>query len=151
MNQNIEHILDLHKSGLATADDMLELITQAEAAVQFAREAKRLAEDACIAWINVHGQDLSYGDVRYYVGTESKSQAKSHEDVITAIAMLAEGDLAGVAECLSSDAWKVGSTRAKLGDEQFATLFETTKKLDLKTGKPVRGLQKVNKAFQKGK
>jgi len=115
---------------------------------QLTRELNKLAEDAAILVINTHG-DITVGDIRYYVGTEKKTECTDVVATLDALLAHSAGDLATFATFLSSDAIKPGAAKAALGDD--SPLFKTTTVPDLKTGKPKRGLVKLNTQFTKSR
>lgn len=103
-------------------------------------EWKRLS----VEYLETEG-DVTIGESRYYAGNVKSykprlEQAAMLETLLTAF----DGDMHQVADCLSSGAWKPGTVRSLLdNDERFGTLFETITQVEAKTGKPKREMKRA--------
>jgi len=133
----------------ATPDQMAAAITFIEALKARTRELDKQMEQAAIAWLQFHG-DLTIGENRYYVGTVKHTKCINPKATIEALLVAADGALDGIEQCLVSQPFKAGATRTILGDSVFDSQFETIVMPDLKTGKPLRKVQKSNPKFLKG-
>jgi len=140
--------LDSPEAQLASdaPEKIVTLLNHCDRLKQVARELNKLAEEAAILVINQHG-DIVVGDIRYYVGTEKKTECTDIVATLDALLAHAAGDLGTFAGFLASDAIKPGAAKAALGAE--TPLFKTEAVPDLKTGKPKKGLQKLNTTFLK--
>ncbi len=104
-------------------------------------------ERRMIDWINANG-DIVVGTVRYYVGKKKTTKAKDNSTVLDMLYTALAGDESMVCKCMSANPWKHGTIRGILDDDKlFDMLFETTEQMDLKTGKPKRGLQRVDSKY----
>jgi hypothetical protein len=108
------------------------------------RQLAGVCEAAIIRWIEENG-DITVGDVRYYVGPEYKHKCVNVPAAVEAVLNATGGDMKVFCDCLTSQPFKPASTRKVLGED--TPLFETTTELDIKTGKPKRGLQRSDARF----
>jgi hypothetical protein len=137
--------LDAIEMGFASKEEVLlamACVQQARAVVQ--AMAQRF-EAAAIQWIDTNG-DLEDGDKRYYVGNDRRYKCKDVRATLEALLTETGGDLDALNTCLSSGAFKPGTTMTVLGEkanDHFTT--EITK--DLKTGKPKRMLKSANTEY----
>lgn len=110
-------------------------------------DLRRLCEETIIDRINSDGEFMM-GDVRWYVGKDKKVKPRNKAEVINAVLDMAGGDVDKLADFLSSDPFKYGAIRAHLESIEkaglFDELFSTEEVLDLKTGKPKRGLKSID-------
>jgi hypothetical protein len=127
-------------------DKVVAVLGHVDRLKQLARELNKMAEDAAILVINAHG-DITVGDIRYYVGTEKQTECTNVVAALDALLAHSGGDLATFATFLASGAIKPGAAKAALGED--SPLFKTTIVSDLKTGKPKKGLVKLNTTFTK--
>jgi len=132
--------------GDATAEDVLATIDVIDALKALTRDLAARSEAAIIAWIEQHGQ-IERGEVRYYTGPNKTVRCLNHEATVEAVLSASHGDLAAVARCLSSSAWKAGAVRELLPPDEMDGLFEVVVSKDLKTGAPLKRLQKVDGRF----
>lgn len=137
----------------ATMDEVLELHNKIEGFARAIRHIRSKMNARMVEWIQANS-DIEVGTVRYYVGGTKKYKAKDDTLVMEALYTLFEGDQASVMACMSANPWKPGQIRKLLEaatdvqlDWDFDGLFDTVEQLDLKTGKPKRGLQKADSKF----
>jgi len=140
--ESIEAVLDY----TATAEDVLATIDAIDALKALTRDLAAKSEAAVIAWIDTHGQ-IERGEVRYYTGPNKSVKCLNHEATVGAVLSAAGGDVATLARCLSSSAWKAGAVRELLPPDEMDGLFEVVVSKDLKTGAPLKRLQKVDGRF----
>ena len=102
--------------------------------------------------------DLTIGDIRYYVseGGRKKEKVKDNVLALDTLMTLAEGDMDGIGQALSSGWLKPGHFRtlcqAAGKPELFDSIFETTVEDELREGKPKKRLESVDTKFlTKGK
>src|SRR5690606_22726121 len=133
----------------ATPDQMLAAIDGVAGLKATLRRLDHLVEARAIAWIEAHG-DLTCGDIRYYVGQDKKTKCRDPKATLQALLDATGGDLDAVVGHLSAGAFKHGACRATLPSERYEALFETTATPDLKTGKPLRVLAKLDTRFAPG-
>jgi len=136
--------------GDATAEDVLATIDVIDALKALARDLAGRSESAIIKWIDQHGQ-IERGEVRYYTGPNVTIKCRNHEATVEAVLSASHGDLAAVARCLSSSAWKAGAVRELLPPDEMDGLFEVVVSKDLRTGKPLKHLKKADSRFAKPK
>jgi len=129
----------------STLDQLLYAINAVKIVKRQAAEYLEKLEPLMIDYINEHGE-FSVGDIRYYVGNETKIKCNSPKATLEKLFEVTEGDFDRVAACLASGAFKPAAAREVLGAE-FGSQFTTTVETDLKTGKPVKGLKEVNSKF----
>ncbi len=141
-------VLALPERPEMTVDDACLLLTKIDAAMKRAREMKAQLEAFLIGWLPDHGGEMVIGDVVHFVTNKKKVKCRNIPAAIDAILIACEGEVAAMADVLSSDAIKVGAARKLLGDAKFEELFETRFEEDL-DHKPVKVLASVNKAFVK--
>lgn len=110
------------------------------------REVKKIGEAKFMETIEAQG-DIQTGTERWYCGGDKKHKAISNGKVIEAILDATGGDFERVGECLASDPWKRSQIEVYVGPEKLAELFETTVVMDLKTGKPKKGLKVFDERF----
>jgi hypothetical protein len=137
--------LDAIEMGFASKEEVLlamACVQQARAVVQ--AMAQRF-EAAAINWIDTNG-DLEDGDKRYYVGNDRRYKCKDVRATLEALLTETGGDLDAINACLSTGAFKPGTTMTTLGSKA-AEHFETTITKDLKTGKPKRMLKSANTEY----
>lgn len=139
---------DSDLSAVKTPDDALALGMRIDGWIARMRELKAAWEECMIALIRQHGEIVN-GDLRYYIGTDKTTKATDQQKVLETLMDKLGGDIELVCSCLSANAWKPGACRKLLPPESFDALFVTTEKPDLLTGKPKRGLQKVDQRFIK--
>jgi len=132
--------------GDATAEDVLATIDVIDALKALTRNLADRSEAAIIAWIEQHGQ-IERGEVRYYTGPNKTVRCRNHEATVEAVLSASHGDLAAVARCLSSSAWKAGAVRELLPPDEMDGLFEVLVSRDLKSGRPIKRLQKADGRF----
>jgi len=132
--------------GEATAEDVLATIDVIDALKALTRDLSAKSEAAIIKWIDQHGQ-IERGEVRYYTGPNKTVKCRNHEATVEAVLSAAGGDVATLARCLSSSAWKAGAVRELLPPDEMDGLFEVVVSKDLKTGAPLKRLQKIDGRF----
>jgi hypothetical protein len=133
----------------AEPDAIAELLNR----TAFIKEAiKRIAdslEQRILERVQQHG-DLTIGTVRYYAGTAKRTEPRDPGQVLDAILQLAGGDTAAAArDFLGSSAFKYGAIKQAAGEQRFAELFEVIEVPELREGKPVKRLLKVDERFTK--
>lgn len=132
----------------ATDEQVLAAITAVDALKERVRDLAAAMEERVIAWLNAHPEiQLVSGDVRYYVGADRKTKCVNAAGVLEKLFDHSAGDFATVVTFLSSDPFKPGACKSAMSEDDFGQLFSTTTIEDLKTGKPLKRLQKVNDRF----
>lgn len=117
---------------------------------QITRELAYKIEEIACGVITQHG-DIVIGEIRYYVGEEKVVKCIDKGGTLESLLDATAGDFEAVCGMLSSDPFKYGAVRTAIGTERFDKFFKTDKRIDLKTGKPLRTLQKFDGRFQKPK
>lgn len=133
--------------GGASRDDVLTTINVVDRLKQLTRELAAKSDAAVVAWLEQHG-DIECGEVRYYAGVNKTTKCEDKSAAVGALLDATGGDVDKLSECLASDGLKPGMCRAVLGDKKFGALFVTKETADLKTGKPVKRVQKFDRRFQ---
>lgn len=113
---------------------------------EFHRQVKQMWEAKMVEHINRHGP-VEVGDVRFYVGVVKKTRCVNVPGAVEALLSRVEGDFARFCDHLSTGAVKYGAARDTLAPEDFDRLFVTEVEDDLKTGKPVKRLQRADQRF----
>ena len=127
-------------------EDAADRLHKAGLIVKRAREIESMMKELVMDYIDEYG-DFELGDARYYNGTIKSTKARDHTSVLRALKDAHKGDVNKIAAYLASSAWKHGSIRELLGDDEFDELFEVTEQRDLKTGKPKKRPKSVSKRF----
>lgn len=156
MNGLLEQLADLvaqiedpgEQTNPASKDLAADMLGKVDALKQRTRELATRAEEIACGVIQLHG-DIVIGDVRYYVGTEKTVKCANKAGTLESLLDATGGDFEAVCGMLSSDPFKYGAVRTAIGEERFDTLFKTETRIDLKTGKPLRGLQKFDGRFSR--
>jgi len=134
----------------STADQVAEAITQVDFFMSQARELRRSLDDALLKWLShPDHRELIIGDIRYYAGTEKKIKCVDPMATLESLLDATDGDINRVVECLASGAWKYGACRNLLSEEQYKSCFSEELVSDLKTGKPVKQVKKIDSRFIK--
>jgi hypothetical protein len=157
LRERVEKALDF-----ADPDQIDNILCAVLSAEKLAKDIKAMAFAAAMEFIKENSPDgFTVNGRRYYISTGKKQPPKCKDAKATLPAMfeLTGGDLDAVAECLSSNAWKQGSTKAVLESigkgDQFEKLFETKPKeklmIDGPTNPEDEGLQIVETKWIKKK
>ena len=133
-------------------DNALRLLDWITIVKAMTADWKKLIKLRVIEAMRAHGTDskpdeIQVGDVRYYEGATKRVTPNDIPAILEAILNATGGDVAAMAECLSSSPFKQATVRDTIGEYQHADLFTTDYVPDLKTGKPKRDLQIVNEKF----
>ena len=106
--------------------------------------AASVREWAALAEADIIGQhpdlNVQTDTARYSVGTVKDTKCRDVRATLEALFEATGGDWEAVARCLSSSAWKHGAAREPLG-EKWDECFEVVERMDLKEGKPKKGVQ----------
>ena len=154
MSGLVEQIVDLiakiedpgEQANPAAKDVTAELLQKMDALKQRTRELAARTEEIACGVIQLHG-DIVIGDIRYYVGEEKRTKCIDKPGTLEAVLTAKCGDFGAVCDMLASDPFKYGAVRTAIGDDAFNKLFTQDKVIDLKTGKPLRSLQKLDGRF----
>lgn len=133
----------LIEDGEASPEQVLLALQFSDRLGQIHRDLKTRLEAAVITFIKRHG-DLDTGTVRYYVGTEKKTECVDQKNTVGTVLEMGGPDL--LATVLSSGALKPGPCKEVLG-EDWGKHFVVRDKDDLKAGKPVQRLKKHDPRF----
>ena len=134
------------QDAIAAAIDRVTLLREA------AREADRMLDTLIEGWLIANGRDITIGTVRYYYGVKKDYTPHNAVDVLNACIDLAAGDMeAAITDYLSVNAFKYGAIRKGLeaagrGNE-FDRLFDCVEKGEVREGKPVKTVQKIDTRF----
>lgn len=130
--------IELVESGLADEAQVLAGAAFIEKLGQLHRELKSRWEAAAIAYMEANG-DLLDGEVRYYVGPNKSTKCVDLRETVRVVLTATGGDVDAFTDCLSSSAFKHGTTCKRLAEagmkEDADRLFVTTETKDIKTGK----------------
>jgi hypothetical protein len=140
-------ISTVESNPVATKEDVLTALNFTKRLRELAKELSDQAEAASIAWIQANGEIID-GDIRFYVAVNKTHKCKDVKATLAALLEKSGGDLDSVTECMSTNAWKPGETKKRLGDDADK-FFETIEAADLKTGIGAKRLQKVDQKFIK--
>lgn len=131
---------------------MLRLRDQTLNAMRTARARMALMEEILLAYMDEHACDLVISDTeRLYVGQTKTTKSVDDQGILMAILEAGGGNLelltTGDGGMLASQPWKAGAVRDLIGDDKFSACFETTVKIDVKTGKPARSVKVADQRF----
>ena len=131
---------------------MLRLRDQTLNAMRTARARMALMEEILLAYMDEHACDLVISDTeRLYVGQTKTTKSVDDQGILMAILEAGGGNLelltTGDGGMLASQPWKAGAVRDLIGDNKFSACFETTVKIDVKTGKPARSVKVADQRF----
>lgn len=139
------------ESGTASRDEFLTCMNFRDRAKEMLTLLCKQVDSSATQWLVENGE-VQEGDIRYYVGPTKTTKCTDQKKALGAILEATGGDLDKLAECFASGAFKHGFCKNVLAEDVYKGVFETTEKLDLFTGKPLKGMHKVNMAFMpKGK
>ncbi|GAA5367230.1 hypothetical protein [Streptococcus uberis] len=125
----------------------IALVTMRKARAKMAQ-----MEATLLAYMDEHACDLEISDTeRLYVGQTKTTKSVDDQGILMAILEAGGGNLelltTGDGGMLASQPWKAGAVRDLIGDNKFSACFETTVKIDLKTGKPARSVKVADQRF----
>ncbi len=130
----------------ADAQIILDLINKVDWIGSRSRELKKELEPKLIAWIEANG-DIEVGTVRYYIGNNKKDKCNDLPLTVQALFTACGGDFETFCSVLSANAIKAGAAKKLIGEDKFAKLFDTIIEKDIKTGKPVKMVHRVDSRF----
>ena len=108
-------------------------------------------EQALIECIDAQGDIVLSDTERLYVGQTKTTKSVDDQGILMAILEAGGGNLelltTGDGGMLASQPWKAGAVRNLIGDDKFSACFETTVKIDVKTGKPARSVKVADQRF----
>jgi hypothetical protein len=151
---NIAKMGDMFLSGMAfdKPDSIGMLYSRLQSAKQFLAMLSKLIEAGTIAYIQENGEFEDMG-IRYYVGPDVT--IKCRDVGIAFDQLLTVLDLDSVKDLLAAGAWKPAAVRDALKDigkeEMYDVLFDEKAGVEVKTGKPRRVLNRVDKQFAKNR
>lgn len=138
----LETAIERLMSPTATDEDFLGAMDTEAGLKQIVREYSARLEEAAIAYIQRRGGSVETLTARFYVGTEKVTKCRDVPRAVDAVLQACGGDLDRLKQCLASGALKQGECKAVLGNE-WGRHFDVTERLDMKTGKPARGVKKT--------
>ena len=152
--EDIQNQLVAINIGSEDAPELLrEVMSHAKSQASVLRDLTRHIEQAIIEHIETTGLDIELLDgKRWYVGKDKIIKSNDDTAVMHAVLDATGGDVAkfttGADGVLASSPWKFGAVKTLLGEDRFATLFTTTYKTSLETGKTIKVLKVADPAFQ---
>lgn len=138
----LETAIERLTSPTATDEDFLAAQDLEASLKQIVRDYSARLEEAAIAYIQRRGGSVETLTARFYVGTAKTTKCRDVPRAVDAVLQACGGDFDRLMECLASQPLKHGACKAVLGDE-WERHFEVTERLDMKTGKPARGVKKA--------
>jgi hypothetical protein len=134
-------------------EDIADVLGKLEWLIRRAKEVKDELEARMVEKIQTTGEDIVIGECRYFVGTSKSVKCIDPKTTLEEILTASGGDVGKVVDCLSANAFKYGTVRRFFEEagqfQTYSRLFETVEADELRTGKPVKRLQRVNEAFVK--
>ncbi len=130
-------------------------ITQAEVEGLKAvvKEIDRLWKEQFTDWLKEHKEgltvDMGGHEIRYFMGTKKRTTCRSKEGAASALLDATGGDLTGFCDVLSSMPYKYGAFKAIVGEAAFAEHFAVETVDDIKTGKPIREVKRIDSRYGK--
>lgn len=144
---SIESALLAIRPGESSPEEFADLLMRVKFQKQHVAELDKRLKDMLIEHIEVTGEPVVIGDIKYVVGYPPKYSSRDNAVTLDSLLEHEGGDCAGVAEkYLSSEPYKHGAIRKAIGDDKFDELFETTRGAKLEEKK----LIEVNTKFLKG-
>ena len=127
-------------------DKVLAMRVRVDFFAEKAKAFREMLDNAMIEWINANGP-IEFETIRYYVGPVKNTKCRSVKEAIPALLDATGGDMERFCEILSSNAIKHGAARGVLAPEVWDQLFIVEEQQELKEGKPVKRLQKIDSRF----
>lgn len=100
-------------SGLATTEDVKNIIGLRATLKRIVAELDARTEDALVQWIQDHGE-IEVGETRYYAGTRKVTKARNMRETVRTL--LETVGLDRTIECLSANALKPGACKGAMED-----------------------------------
>jgi hypothetical protein len=132
-------------AGTATADDVSAAMDELSALKTLLKTLEAGTEAAAAAFVTANGP-VRMGKIEWRMTTAKT--IKCNDPAATMGTLLELTDVDTLADCLSSNAFKVAPVRNVLGPA-FDEHFTTTAKQDLE-GKPLKELTRIDTTFTKG-
>ncbi len=134
----------------ADASYVLNILTRVEFAMEQAKALKATLEARLLPWLQANGP-LTLGTIRYYAGTTKVTKCRDVAKALEALMDAAHGDWALICSCLSSNALKHGAAHKVLTPEEWDQHWQIEEVPDLKEGKPITKVQRVDTKFLPGR
>lgn len=138
--------IEIVEAGEALLDQVVAALDLIACLKRWVKQVDQRLEAAVIEWINKNGE-IVIGDIRYYVGTQSHTKCNDIKNAVEAVLRAVGGDVDGLVACIASDGLKPGATRETVGEDAFNRLFTKIVMPDLKTGRPLERLQRIDTKF----
>jgi hypothetical protein len=130
----------------STADGVLTYRGLVDSLKEQVRELDALMKEKMAEWMEVNGQ-ISAGTVRYYLGVKKDTKCVDARQTVESVFTATGGDMDAFTGLLVSQPFKPGAAREVLDADTYARLFVTEEKPEIKEGKPVKSVQKIDTAF----
>jgi hypothetical protein len=146
---SLSNAIDIAVAKLTVAapqDCVLEQLLFVESLKSIAADAYSRVRDAAARWI-IANDEIESNGIRYYVGDKKTTKCKDKAKTLEALLVHCAGDMAQVAEFMSSEPFKHGAISKELPPVEYAALFVVFVEPELREGKPK--LQKVDTKFLK--
>lgn len=131
-------------------DELLSVKSEIKKYIEAMKALKAIFDAKMVDWIEANG-DITIGPIRYYVGNTKTVKTKVPPwSIVNGCLDQAFGDLEYVLNSLASSNWCRHGEVRKLCPDKYNDWFETTSVKDIKTGKPKRGLKRVDSTYLKG-
>lgn len=131
----------------ATVDDVAEALALLAGMKERIKDLEAELEERMVDYVSDHGS-ITIGETRYWVGPRKTTRCVNVPGAIQALLEATGGDFETFCTFLSSQPLKHGACREPLG-EQWPFYFQTQEELELKTGQPLKRLQKADTRFLK--
>ncbi len=133
-----------------------EGVAMIQAAVEGLKAATKavgiLWDEQLTAWLKENGDltvNMGGHEIRYFMGTKKRTTCRSKEGAASALLDATGGDLTGFCDVLSSMPYKYGAFKAIVGEAAFTEHFAVETVDDIKTGKPIREVKKIDSRYTK--
>jgi len=146
--QRCDDAIGVIETGLATREEFVAAQAFVKKLGEIQRAIRHRWEQAAIAWIEQNGE-ITEGEIRYYVGSETKVKCVSAPLAWKAILAAVDGDEEKAITAFKSEPFKP-SVAKKLLDKQADKHFVSKTEKSLETGKPLKKLKAVNPKFLPG-
>lgn len=137
--EKLDSAIALVEDGLASKEEVMFALAFKQQLGRIYRALCGRFDQAAIAWIEQNGE-ITEGEKRWFVGTETKRTCKSVDSTVRAILEL-EG-VEGLVRSLSTTCFCPAAAMDMLGQDA-AQYFDSKTTPDLKTGKPMKVLKGI--------
>lgn len=145
MNASDVETAILKVTATTPSDDIAATLEKLAAYLERGKELKELLESRLKEIIEETGHDIEVGTVRYYVGDKRTTKCRDAGEAVRSLLETLGAE--GLAPLLASQPLRYGACKQVLPADEYDRLFEVVVERELKEGKPLKRLQKIDTRF----